>query len=339
MEPSYDLQFVDAMKTGNSEGDSFALSLLDGGHITSNSKTACAHGNPGDEWTLLVAAIHYERETLIRRLVELGADINEFHTTLGVSDTPAGYAIMNNKVLMLSLCFKLGADMKCVSRVGFEVSSPSFSAVELAIEMRKPDCLEYLLEAVIRTRPVELSARASTDLCLMARTGSQAMGTYRLLETRGYDFKILEGYEMDLYDEDEERAAAEKRTGVSSVVSFAEVILACAKQSGDADLVQYLVEKLSLVGDARKIDCAKEYVAQAVRSDPGRFPSLSEEETQRVDALLSKYECVSCRTVRSAVRGVQLCSSNCPAKANTTRTVGGRSEERSMQSNSASLGA
>lgn len=332
MEPSYELKFVDALKAGNSEGDSFAISLLDDGHISCNSKTACPHGNPGDEWTLLVAAIQYERETVIRRLVELGADVNEFHKTLGVSDTPAGYAIMNNKVPMLSLCFKLGADMKCVSRVGFEVSSPLFSAVELAIEMRKPDCLGFLLEAVITTRPVELSARASTDLCLLARTGSQAMETYRLLETRGYDFKILEGYEMDLYDEEEERAAAEKRSGVSSVVSFAEVILACAKQSGDVDLVQYLVEKQGLVGDARKIDCAKEYVAQAVRSDPGRFPSLSEEATQRIDTMLSKYECVSCRAVRNAVGGVLLCSSNCPVKYNAMRDIGGRSEERSVQS-------
>lgn len=161
--------FVAALKQGN---DAVALALLEKGHVTVHTLTS--HGMPDfitAPCALLMSAIYHDREQVVRAVLRLGANMDEFVEGSSGYVNAVGFAVLHNRVSMLSLFHRLGADMSDVFKPKyFGLADPSsifsHSVLETAIIFRRPACLAYALDTINLERPIELTRHALLGLCL-----------------------------------------------------------------------------------------------------------------------------------------------------------------------------
>lgn len=242
------------------------------------------------------AAIVNESEPAVRALVRAGANIDQFEDVFEKqSGNAAAFAISTGSVSMLALCHDLGASFSCVS--------DAHSAVEFAIYQEQPACLAYLLDHVDSTRPVHLSPDRTFQLCYAAERGRPVLAIYKILATRGFDFKRLE-----------RQGVAVSVAGRSA--NLADVLLMRARESGDKGLIRYLVKDLGIVSSAGHIDAAMS-VLGAMKDEVLGRPSPA--FTTPPDALLAKYKCAACDAVSatkvcSGCKMARYCSAECQTR-------------------------
>lgn len=319
METDNALQFAFALSKGY---DSSALGMLRDGRVTVNTRVPSepvkAHyRGRGPQWgvpfsgtvSMMCATINFGREEVARGLLSLGANIDEIDRTesigsgLTCSDvTWAGRAILRCEVSMLSLCHRLGADMSCVIRS----ASESNSAVELAITGMELPCLIYLLDEVYPVRPVTLSIAAMCSICVaMPLRGKAALILLKILDSRGFNFKTLEGLEML-------PEPGEFTPNHSAHLSLAANLINGTRQSEDPTLLHFVVKKLGLVSSQEHRDLSlKANDEPVLRNVFNAWP----------DATLKKYACAAemCDAVGvtmwcSRCKMAQYCSSECQNK-------------------------
>lgn len=194
----YAATFAKALVDGDEDS---ALFLLESGLVTFRSPII--DGN-GQSWTALRVAITHGRERVARTLVRLGADIDEVHHNIdshGARATSAGMAILQRNASKLSLCHRLGASM---ARVYRQPDSGTETALELAIRAVLPSILICLLDVVNPERPISLSEDSLALLCLLARRSGPVFSIFKILGTRGFDFRVLGAMCKNLYDIDED---------------------------------------------------------------------------------------------------------------------------------------
>lgn len=287
-------QFVGALKRGD---DASALSLLENGQVTFNSlwlETDESRDNAPFASPLLFPAVHLVREHVVRALIRVGASINSFRERGGGGGrTVAGDAIVGSNIPALSLCIRLGANMSSVFKVGRSSQDQSLSTVgssfDLAFMSAQPASLAFLLDEVYTARPICLSRDEVFSLSVSAGLGSHAHAHFKVLESRGFNYKKLENMKQD------ELAAPGSD-------SFADMMLACAQQSGDTKLLRYLMKGLGLVSTTERMATMN----NALPAFPRHVP-------------LRKYECAVCEAVSattfcSACKVSRYCSKECQSR-------------------------
>lgn len=149
------------------------------------------------------------------------------------------------------------------------------SAVYVAIGMGKPAALTFLLDVVDNTGgAVQLSRKEVMSLLfLTGGGGSSAKRIFKVLESRGVNFKVM--VELDEH----------------SRIAVADLLLAFAWKSGDASLVRYLVKDLGVVATTGQL----EFIIDCTDFFKELRPCRDD---------FKKYECVAC----DAVGITQLCT-------------------------------
>lgn len=294
-------QFLCAVKEGD---DASALSLLENCLVTVNSiVTLTTRSLCSSTASILFSALLFGRELVARKLLGLGADIDELRIFEGeefFAATPVGVALVNGNLRSLALCHHLGANMSCVYRtfsMGTSQGEVAQSAVYIAIRGRKPACLACLLDSVNPTRPVELGQPEMFVLSVMASFGGPIKAVYEVLRSRGFNYKLLE-----------ETVADPK---VSATASCAGVLLASAQKRGDASFMRYCVRNLGLVSSKGRRD----YLIPRL----GPAPERELEIAQSGAVLITKYDCAACDAVCATFwctgcRVVRYCSKECSKK-------------------------
>lgn len=292
-------EFLQALQ---GKDDTSALSLLETGRITINSRLHLILQGAPDSIPVFFFAIQYAREDVTRALIRLGATLDEYRTasTGGDAMTPAALAVRTGNVASLALCHRLGANLSVVCGLQPPSSSgPTSSAIENSFEGVQPASLAYLLDNVYPARPIVLSKTEERVLSGAAIYGARVKPLYQALVSRGYDFKTLEG-----------------KAGYIPGTSCVDHIVSCAQKSGDADLLRYVVKDLGLVSKSGGVGTAKAFY-DLVFANP------------QADAALDKYECAVCDAVGvtkqcSACKVVRYCSKECSKRHWLT---GGHREE------------
>lgn len=294
MNSDYVKKFMSALERGD---ESSALTLLETGRVTINSQLHQETEGVRHSYPLLFAGVQFAQEQVVRALVRLGASIDTFRVSSdGKLRTAAGDAIARSDISALSLCVRLGADLSCVLDTR---ESPQMltSGVGCAILLAQPVSLSFLLDEVYTARPVHLSQMEVMYLTFLARLGSPAMVIFKVLESRGFSFKSLEGMKSPVGE------------GSSSVVSAADVLLAGAQKKGDAHFLRYLVKDLGLVSTAGQMEDTKDFVERQY-SDVDVHP-------HRAD--LTKYECATCEAIGATkicagCKASRYCSGECQSR-------------------------
>lgn len=209
---------------------------------------------------MLCVAIACRREQVARGLLNMGVDIDELREYWDSGEvllaTDAGIAIRDDDVAALSFCHRLGASLSAVAR--FEAGNHGHdamlgehcSAFQLAIARLRPACLEYLLDKVYPARPIDSALTSDTAalrvMATLAARNTSAMPILRILETRGFPFRLLE--ETIFVDLTTWNARAVTPAGSSNqrLPSIADLMLATARECGDAHMLRYLEKDLGL---------------------------------------------------------------------------------------------
>lgn len=362
--------FIDAL---HRKDDESAVSLLQSGRVTICSpvpshlctsmlgqrKVSCG---ASASWTMMRCAISCEREEVALALVRLGANLDELYCRSDIDSvspectaTSAGFAILEGKVSVLSLCHRLGASMSSVMPSGGRPTtvSESVSALGLSILAVQPACLKYLLDFVFPTRPIFITRDEAFLFCMVAVHGKRAMALYQVLETRGMDFKFLDETPMSFEAETPEEAEALEAVrgggaaGGSDGCTLTDIIVSNALESGDDKLMFYLLKKLRLVSTMGKLDMAKRYVeiicsspaSSSTQGGPPRAP-CENGIAALPEAFIRKFACVECEVVshlaHSCIRcKAQYCSKECQKKL--WKSGGHEQECREVQRRSAEI--
>lgn len=312
----YSSHFFEALQNGD---DSSALSMLRSGRVTIRSRVSYEGGVVLEPAPVIFPAVEFGRELVVRALIGLGADIDTFHTLcdveIGLAVTPAGAAILAGCASNLALCHRLGACFSFVSRIPTIDKRPHLpeSALGLALRFhRDPACLEYLLDSVYPARPVEVNFFESYSLSAAALDGGFAKAVYKVLETRGFNFKQLE----EVWPDQET-----PNWGMSA----AAVMLMTPQQSGDADFLRYIVKDLGVATTSQRLDTSKDFT-NAVIPMPKR---------EKPAAALVKYECAACDAlgatkVCGGCKVTRYCSKECCRR--DWKTGGHKKECQEIQS-------
>lgn len=340
-------QFEGALIRGD---DSLALSMLQHGRVTVASLWRCeADGDLTGVFPVLFAAIQHEREGVVRALVHRGADLDDFHLHAcgEYAVTAVGFAITNDSVSMLRVCHRLGAKFSKVFRGPAPMLLPgSDSGLMMAVASVKPACLAYLLDEVDPVRPVVLSRQTKTTLALMAARGGIMKAVFEVLQSSGFNFRLLEKVLCAPDDEvraDEPSDSADDGPSGAQVSSLsvasdgtpyrktlADVMLTNALQSGDAVFLRYLVNDLGLVSTTGQMEFTKDFVDPELTS-PSRQALLHDVAHEQDNnsstsaqgpgaaAVSTEYACAVCEAVRAAkicgsCKVTRYCSSECQGK-------------------------
>lgn len=286
--------------------DSSALSLLESCLVTSNSLTPYELQGHRELTPVIFLAVKLVREHVARALVHLGADIDARRNDSDrVVTTPAGAAIIEGNVSGLALCVNLGASMSLVSRLPRIMD---YSAAMCAITWPRPSCLEYLLDNVYQTRPIELNILEVASLSGKAIKGGDMKPIYKILAARGFNFKHFEEAEFG--------SAAQGR------VNLADFMLKGAQESGDAELMRYIVKDLGLVSSGKQQEASEGHIKRLL-------PICG-----KAGAKLLKYECASCDVVCATkicagCRVARYCSKECSRRH--WKTGGHKKECKELQ--------
>lgn len=326
MDTKYVRLFIAALEQGN---DAVALSLLEKGHVTVHSLASL--GKPAffaAPCAMLVPAIYFEREKVVRDLLRRGANLDKFIDIGAGSVNAVGLAVLFNRVSMLSLFHGLGAGMSDVfkpipmnslSSMFSHFESIPESVLDASIIMRMPACLVYALDSINIERPIELNPRALCALCMGARSGIESMELFQILRTRGFNFDCLtrpSGFKPNSLGELDNRAGAAPGEDASEL-SFSDLLLMSAQKSGNADLMRYIVRDLGMVSDSVKTDAAFSFLDSWTKKliDPTSL-GLSVITPQSPDAELVKYKCAACLSLCATMKCTgckvtRYCSKDC----------------------------
>lgn len=302
MNTEYVTQFVNAVKRGD---DASAVFLLGNGRVTINSSVISEFQGARLSCPLIFPAIEYAREEVALALLRFGASIESFRCLAdGDSRTPAGDAIVNGNISALSLCLRLRGNLSCVFRSG-DSSPKAYSGLNTAIFTANVDSLVYLLDEVLTTRPLHISIAAAATLPCLARRGSHAKAIFKVLESRGFNFKSLEEVKFD------PDACANACCGFPGLVSAADVLLAGAWKSGDAGFLRYLLKGLGLVSTAAKMASLKDLETGDF------FQKITDAiSPRRLGDAMAKYECAECQAAGptktcAGCKVARYCSTEC----------------------------
>lgn len=306
VESGHFAQFRRALRLAD---DDSALTLLRSGRVTVNSLLPYEINGVRESMPAIFIAVLFARLHVVRALLRLGAEIDALHDMrhgdLVGAVTPAGAAILTGKVSGLSLCHKIGANMLFVGRSSALTEK---SAVDVAIIVPQPVCLEYLLDSVYVARPIELSRPEMAGLSSAAIKGGRMKyshqlralkALYKVLETRGFNFKLLE-----------ETSLQSKTLGR---ITFADIMLKSAQESGDSDLISYIVKDLGVASSTEGLDVSEWYINGLLTAAPdGGYGT----PRPRPETALTKYECAACDAVCATkvctgCRVIRYCSKEC----------------------------
>lgn len=266
-------QFEQAVREGN---ENHAVYLIDRGLVKVD---ACVGNLPAltsidlsfdvptglvsfAETPILFYAIYYQREKVIRKLVEFA----EFESTEedGQIDllnkfvrqgfvgrfNAAGIATFFSRPTMLALVHELGASLSKAfipTRSEDGKPTPAFMA---AMSFAEPGCVDFILEVMYPGKQIGVSPVLVRGIAAFARLGISA-GQYRgngldplhvcqVLLTKGFDFRMLYSVQPSPYI-----------WGYPVNVHWwwqhvADQLFSSAEASGDKDLVRFLVEEAGL---------------------------------------------------------------------------------------------
>lgn len=250
--------------------DATALALLDDGRVTIHTPWTrgpggfCCQADPPSTCcaprSLLIASVVSGRKKVARIMLRRGADINAFQEIEARQDygagikriSVAGYFISTGNARALALSHRLGANMETVFLRTLGTFSKNISAVHFAIMTAHSACLQYLLDKVYQTRPVNLTVEERRALCLMARIGPPAMDLFKVLRTRKYDFSVLKRDVGDL--------PAVKDGMRPCQVTFADILETSVRLSEDAVFLRYVVKRLGMASAAKKMVATEDFV-------------------------------------------------------------------------------
>lgn len=262
----------------------------------------------GELWNMINLAIFGTREAVVRALVRLGVAINEFNICERMDSTPAGFAILNGKVSMLAVCHSLGSTFSNVHQSPFGPCS----AIELAIEKNAPNCLEYLLDKVQATRPINLSAKAKFDLvtlvCENTSFESISMEIFEVLQKRKYDYEqlsvVIPGDFFPLVEKKSFCGLA-VRTEKTTLPTYADLLLLNAHNSGDDFLLSYFVKDLGIKSKPCGIEAAATYKFNNALRNRQTNAAICNFLPQ-TGSILKDFTCGVCGAIATA-KGCQYC--------------------------------
>lgn len=303
--------------------DVASVLLLENGSVPIDSMFMTS---TGELWSMINLAIFGTREAVVRALVRLGVEINEFDLCEGIDCTPAGFAILNGKVSMLAVCHSLGAIFSNVHQSPFGPCS----AIELAIKENVPNCLEYLLDEVEATRPINLSAKAKFDLATVVCENrffeSKSMEIFEVLQKRKYDFGQLS---VDIPCEKNPPVKKKSfcglvvRTEKATHPTYADLLLLNTHNSGDGYLLGYFVKDVGIKSKPGGIEAAAAYkINNAMRKRPNN--AELPEFMPRTGSFLKDFTCGVCGAIATA-KGcpycfILYCSPKCLGKHSRSAT-------------------
>lgn len=240
------------------EGDeTYVNSLLSSGSVAAKSRfpTEC-----GDYFhPVLVPVMRHFRATVLRSLVEHGADLDEFHTISdGLQVTAVGGAIASDIPDMAILAIRLGASYSSVYKA-YPEATALLSRVHRIFSRSK--CLGALLDELFAVRRIQIDEWVLSFLAAGARNERITIETYKELAKRDFNFKVMESTIVVSNN-------CAMRLRVPEATKSAEFMLSCALKTGNAILVGYIIKTLGLMSDMECIRTTGEskFVTERSRS-------------------------------------------------------------------------
>lgn len=247
--------------------------------------------------SLMFNAITFERESVARALVSIGADINclyQLDEEYWLS--AAGYAALRGSACRMSICHRLGANMCAVIR---KSDGSTMSALDLALECHKTaDVVCYLLDEVHPERPVELSFCGKKALIsAVKRENFQNVKVlFDNLKARQFDFRDLNKCPLT--------------AGLVQLMTISDMMVMEARNNGQPALVRYLMKDLGLKSQGNKQELSLKVFNRLNPSASGKngisrpWVALTKFECAACDAVAATKVCTGCRVVR-------YCSEDC----------------------------